>query len=305
MLVEYLSKKLLLEVNYIENLANTASQRYVTYTIPKKNGGKRVIHHPAKEIKTLQRVIYEDILDKLPVHKCAYAYKKGTNLLDHAHKHVGSKYLLRMDFKNFFESISIEDITTFIDRNSHLLEQWEEGDTEFLTKIVCFHSSLTIGSVTSPCLSNNICYELDEKLHGLCFADGVTYTRYADDLYFSTSKPDVLSKVQKKVIQLIKSMQLPSRLKVNHSKTHHASSKNRMAVTGLVLTNEGNISIGKQTKRKIKSMIFNWIKLNKNEQKYLVGYLSFCTSVEPSFINNLCRKYGATIIDEIQRTTFS
>ena len=303
MLVKYLSNKLLLESSYVEKLAQTASQRYKTYPIPKKSGGVRSIYHPAKELKALQKVIYEDLLMKLPLHQCAYAYKKKVNLHDHAKVHSGAKFLLRMDFKNFFESISADDIRTFINANSTLLlDEWSEDDTELLTKIVCRHSSLTIGSVTSPHLSNSICYSLDEQLNSISLIDEVKYTRYADDLYFSTSKPDVLPKIQKSVLKIVKQLQLPKAIKINYSKTHHSSSKNKMAVTGLVLTNDGQISIGKKKKSEIKSMVYGWDKLDKEKQKYLVGYLSFCSSVEPAFINTLCRKYGARVVSDILKT---
>lgn len=52
-------------------------------------------------------------------------------------------------------------------------------------------------------------------------------------------------------------------------------------------------------KKRVKSMVYKWSELTSKEKKYLTGYLSFCSSVEPSFINNLCRKYGSQLIDDI------
>lgn len=281
-------------------LAKTASKRYKTFSIPKKTGGNRQVHHPARELKTLQTRIYQDLLLNLPVHRCAFAYKKNVNLLDHANVHKDAKYLLRMDFKSFFESISKNDIEIFIESNAKLLlPKWTKLDTILLSKIVCYHNSLTIGSVTSPQLSNAICYELDDNLQKLSFVNDVKYSRYADDLYFSSLKPNVLQKIQKEVLKIVKQNKLPSNLKVNFSKTHHSSSKNKMMVTGLILTNEAKVSIGRKSKKRVKSMVYKWSELTSKEKKYLTGYLSFCSSVEPSFINNLCRKYGSQLIDDI------
>ena len=301
MLLEYLSERLLLEKAYIEELANTASVRYKQYFIPKRNGGLRSILHPAKELKTLQRVIHEDILTRLPIHRAAYAYRKGVGLRDHASVHSSSHYILRMDFNNFFESISAENIEDLFNEKASLISNnWGEEDTLLLRKIVCYKSSLTIGSVTSPTISNVICIELDLIVDRLCLSKGVKYTRYADDLYFSTDKPNVLKEIEKNVHILVSKLKRPNALKINKRKTHHASRKNKMSVTGLVLTNDGQVSIGREKKRKIRSMIHQWEKLNGKERKYLVGYISFCVSIEPEFINTLCRKYGADVISTIQ-----
>lgn len=301
MLLEYLSKKLLLEKSYIEELANTASIRYKQYYIPKKNGALRSILHPAKELKTLQRTIHEDILNFLPVHKAAYAYRKGIGLRDHASVHSSSRYILRMDFKNFFESISDKNIEDFFNENGVLISSdWNMDDTILLRNLICYKNSLTIGSVTSPSISNIICNDLDLIIDRYCLSKGIKYTRYADDLYFSTDKPNILREVEKHIYSIVKNLKRPDELKINKSKTHHASKKNKMSVTGIILTNDGQVSIGRDQKRKIRSMIHQWDSLDGKHRKYLVGYLSFCVSIEPEFINSLCRKYGADVISTIQ-----
>ncbi|KGJ87334.1 retron St85 family RNA-directed DNA polymerase [Colwellia psychrerythraea] len=300
-LLDHLSSSLLLDKTYIMELAETASQRYKQFSIPKKTGGFRSILHPARELKTLQRIIHEDILVKLPIHNSAFAYRKKLNIFDHANVHIGASYLLRMDFKNFFESISSKNIAKFLDsKANYLLKDWKAEDTELLVKLVCYKSSLTIGSVSSPTLSNAICYELDEALHKLCYVRGIQYTRYADDLYFSTNEPNILNSIQNNVYEIVNSLSIPDKLRINSSKTHHSSRKNRMSITGLILTNSGDVSIGRDMKRKIRSLIFKWCSLDVKEKKYLAGYLSFCASIEPEFLNSLCKKYGADIIYEIQ-----
>ncbi|WP_394203075.1 retron St85 family RNA-directed DNA polymerase [Shewanella waksmanii] len=303
MLLEYLSNTLLLEKSYIADIADTASQRYKLFHVKKKSGGQRTILHPARELKALQRVIHDDILNSLPLHESAFAYRKNISLLNHAKVHAGGSFVLRMDFSNFFESILRDDVVIFVEQNKSLMgDGWCSEDTELFTKLVCFGNSLTIGSVTSPSLSNVMCYGLDEKLKKLSYAHDVKYSRYADDLYFSTHRPNVLRKIQLEVVKIVRQISLPSNLSINTSKTHHTSRKKKMAVTGLTLTTDGSVSIGREMKRKLRAMIFSWEKLNGKEKKFLVGYLSFCSSVEPEFINSLCRKYGAELITKIQRS---
>ncbi|OCH19470.1 retron St85 family RNA-directed DNA polymerase [Aliivibrio logei] len=301
-LLKYLAKELLLDESYIEELANSASNHYKSFTIPKKSGGDRLINQPSRELKALQRTLHDNILSKLPIHDSAFAYRDGQSIDKHAKVHLSARYLLRLDFKDFFESIKAHDIYRFINKHGiNLLDNWSELDTKLLVDIVCYKQKLTMGSVTSPILSNAICFALDKQLEKICYMHDVKYSRYADDLFFSTSKPNVLRKIEKDVFNVVAALNEPEKLKINRKKTYHSSKKNRMSVTGIILTTDGNISIGRDNKRKVRTMVFSWNKLDVVEKRYLQGYLSFCASIEPEFINSLCNKYGADKITEIQR----
>ena len=300
MLLKLLSSSLLITEDYIETVAKTASSRYKKFTIPKNCGGHRSIYQPARELKTLQRIIHDEILSKLQTHSAASAYKANSRLIDHASKHKNAKYLLRLDFKKFFESIREADISDFANNEfQKVFPSWTNSDTALLTQITCLNFHLTIGSVTSPALSNAICYELDEKISSLCSGLNITYTRYADDLYFSSTAENILINLPTKIKNITRGIRYPKSLWLNLDKTIHSSHKRSMKITGLTITNTGEISIGRDKKRKIKSLIHKWLTLPPERQKYLSGYLAYCSSVEPSFINNLCTKYGAQLISEI------
>jgi len=300
MLLELISSLTLLEEEYILNIAQTSSKRYKKFYISKKNGKLRAIYHPSKELKGIQRVIHNELLQKLPTHPASAAYKQGCSIKKHAEQHKKCKYLLRLDFKNFFESISEIDIRCFARKNLiGVIKGWSEEDTKLLVELATFKGGLTIGSITSPLLSDALCYQLDVALFSLSHVLGVTYTRYADDLYFSTNHRNILKNIPSNVDSIIKKLEYPNRLEINHSKTNHSSKKNRMMVTGLTLTNDFNVSIGRSKKREIRSKIYKWSELNKDDKLHLSGYLSYIKSVEPSFINTLCGKYGATIIQNI------
>lgn len=304
MLLSYLSKALVLNEDFISAVADTASKRYKKYQIDKADGTKRTIYHPAKELKVLQRLIHDDILSKLPVHEAATAYVPGSSTRKNAETHKNAKYLLRLDFKGFFESIKVNDVSCFIDDVKHNFDpDWNDDDTELFKKLVCFNGRLTIGSVTSPMLSNAMCYELDSKISNLCGPANIKYSRYADDMFFSTNDADQLFKITTAIKNIVRSLEVPKSLWINFKKTRHSSKKRKMSVTGLVLTNAGHVSIGRKKKREIKSLVYKWISLSPSEKKYLKGYLSYCRSVEPEFINSLCEKYGATIVRDIQKYT--
>ena len=75
-----------------------------------------------------------------------------------------------------------------------------------------------------------------------------------------------------------------------------------MHITGLVLTNEGEVSVGRTKKRQIKTLVYRYTKglLVDDEESYLSGYLSFCWSVEPDFIHRLEKKFGNRVISDLR-----
>lgn len=76
MLIEYLAKVLLLEADFIFKVANEADSHYGKFSIPKKNGGTRIVYQPSKELKVLQRLLHDNVLSKLPIHPNAVRIKK-------------------------------------------------------------------------------------------------------------------------------------------------------------------------------------------------------------------------------------
>src|SRR6266568_8997046 len=105
MILEQTSARLALSVSFLLKLAATASYRYKEYTIPKRTVGRRTIHHPARELKLVQRWLLRNVLNKLPVHAAATAYREGSNIRLNAETHVTNSYILRVDFQDFFPSL--------------------------------------------------------------------------------------------------------------------------------------------------------------------------------------------------------
>ena len=188
MIVEKMGDQLGLPATYIVNLAKGASYEYKEYTIAKRSGGHRIIQHPSRRLKALQRWLLINVIEQLPVHPCATAYRKGKSIFDNARAHASSRYLLRMDFNNFFPSITELDLTRYITQHSHSFAKWTSADIQCFCRLICRNGVLTIGAPTSPGLSNAICHDLDVNLQALSEARGVVYTRYADDLFFSTEE---------------------------------------------------------------------------------------------------------------------
>lgn len=299
-LLEQMSHSLGLPRRYLIGWASKASHAYFTYTIPKASGGVRTIHHPAKELKGLQRWLQRHVISRWPLHDSATAYRKGKSIRDNAEHHSQSRFLLKLDLEDFFPSITSTDVRRYLMKGPPGTESWTNSDRELFCEFTCRYGELTIGAPSSPGLSNALAYDLDVLLHAIAEQYNLTYTRYADDLFFSTRDRDVLQNVPALVENVLRDLAVPANLRLNHSKTRHLSKRHRRLVTGLVIGSRGEVSIGRARKRYIRRQVHRLPDLTLEERVELRGLLAYARGVEPDFINALILKYGAARVAEAQ-----
>ncbi len=277
-------------------LIRTAPSRYKVHEIEKRNGrGKRTIAQPTAEIKAVQRLLLREYIAELPVSDVAKAYRKGVGIVDHATIHAPNRYLLKLDFKDFFPSVSGTDFLKHLKKYSSVASD----DAKILTRIFFWRPMgerrlrLSIGAPSSPAISNTILFDFDEEVNVYCVSSGVIYTRYADDLAFSTSEPGVLGDVFGFVSRLCNTLRYP-RLELNSDKTVFTSKKYHRQLTGLVLSNDGCASLGREKKRLLRATAHRFGKgdLSEEEVKHLRGWLAFAFSVEPEFVEAIKRMLG-------------
>lgn len=287
---------------YIQRVARRAKHSYKFYTIPKANGARRNIYQPSKELKSVQRWLITRFLLSLTVHHSATAYNKGCSTKKNAAKHKDNRFLLRIDFKDFFESLTTSD---FFNKMSLLKDNFQPAldgeDIEILSQIFFRGPNMTIGAPSSPFLSNILMYDFDRQLNDYCSHKDVAYTRYADDLFFSTKQYNTLKHIEQYVHKFVKVINMPSHLTINTEKTRHTSKKGKRSITGLVITENGNISVGRAKKREIKSIVNQALSDNLQDDQIdkLRGLLAYVHDVEPSFLLSLKNKYGETNIVKI------
>lgn len=284
-------------------LIATAPTRYKDHYITKRNGrGRRLISQPTKELKFLQRILIKWELANLPIHQAATAYRRGHSTREHAAVHASSRYLLKLDFRDFFPSIEARAIDYRLQQDtafSHA-ERW------LLCNLLCRSPRnandlrLSIGAPSSPYISNYLMYEFDSKLASFCRTKGVSYTRYADDLAFSTSTPHLLDEVKQEVLRLLQELSY-LRISLNDQKTVNVSRKRRRTLVGLTLSNEGGVSIGREEKRRLRATFhaFSEGRLSMEEVGRMRGKLAYAYGVDPQFVLDLCKKYGFTRIGDI------
>lgn len=292
-----MSQELLIPSENLRYIIKTCPFRYKKYYIPKKGGqSRRLIAHPAKEVKSLQRWIVANIISKYPVSDAAKAYRKGIGIYHNAVEHVNSKFLLKLDFRNFFLSIKRSDVENFF-RNGAL--ELGEDDIISLSLILTWsmlrrkEPVVAIGAPSSPALTNSMLYDFDVYFSSWCSDRNIVYTRYADDLSFSGDDKSAVLQAKSEVYIYLKSMHSP-RLTINERKTVFVTRPFRRFVTGLYLTNDGSVSLGREKKRQIRSQVYHYRNgdLSDVEIKKLKGMISFSRSVEPGFVDRLESKYG-------------
>ncbi|MBT9099076.1 retron St85 family RNA-directed DNA polymerase [Methylovulum psychrotolerans] len=302
---EFLCKELLVSKQEINEFVLSAPKKYKRYTIPKRTSGKRVIAQPAKRLKDYQRALIKLLEQILPVHDAAFAYKKNIGIKENARRHQKSSYLLKMDFRDFFYSIT-PDLFFAILKKLDIV--FSPQDCYLLTQVLFFNPSkktggkliMSIGAPSSPFISNSIMFFFDKAIYESCLKKGICYTRYADDLTFSSNKKNALFELPVLVKQLLVE-HFCGCITINESKTVFSSKSHNRHVTGITITNDDRLSIGRQRKRYISSLIhkFSLNQLADEDINYLQGLLAFACHIEPNFKQRMIDKYSAETISQI------
>lgn len=212
---------------YVIAIANQSEYFYKKYSIPKRNGDRRIIHEPLPSLKEIQTWILEYILNpgaKTYVSSVAKAYMPKQSVRDNARFHKRQKYILCLDLKDFFGSISFLQVHSIF-RNMG----YSKALATLLSNICILNNSLPQGAPTSPMLSNMVFKYYDDKIFDYCKSRNIRYTRYADDLTFSGDFN------YKEVVSFIRKVLSKTSFAINDNKTKFVSRGNRQEVTGVVV----------------------------------------------------------------------
>lgn len=288
-----------LSVLDIQRIVKTAPRRYKVYSIPKRSGGLRTIAQPSRELKDIQRIVIREVLSRFPIHNCSKAYREGLGIIDNAKPHSGTNPILKMDFKNFFPSIKAHDFEVLCKANGLELSA---DDMRFCKQVLFWRPSdsqvlqLSIGAPSSPMLSNAIMYELDCLISKHCDDSGITYTRYADDLTFSSAEISSLLSMKEILPKIVGGIKSPA-LSINNEKSVVVTCARRRTVTGVVLANDGRLTLGRDRKRILRAKINHLAEgtLDDEERLELHGWLSFLKSIEPDAYERLTVRLGGRV----------
>ncbi|MQL49114.1 RNA-directed DNA polymerase [Photorhabdus khanii] len=289
----------------ITSFARNAPNKYKVYTIPKRSSGQRLIAHPSRKLKLLQRALVEILSNNLIPHECAFAYRNSISIKENAQYHLDNQYLLKMDFSDFFNSITPDILFSVCEIKEITLseaEKWLLQRAFFWNKTKSHDGKLvlSVGAPSSPLISNFIMYPFDEAINLYCTQHSIYYTRYADDLTFSTKIKNTLFNIPDIVKWALKK-HYASQISINEFKTVFSSKAHNRHITGITITNDNKLSVGRERKRMISSLIHKYKIgiVNEEEKTYLQGLLSFSFHIEPMFKIRMSKKYSPEIINEI------
>jgi len=171
---------------------------YHRWTIPKRDGGRRLISAPKPDLKRAQRWIAQRITEHLPVHGAAHGFLGGRSTRTNASVHAGASVVVKLDVKDFYPTVTLPRVKGLLRKAGYgeqvasvlaLLCTEAPREELQLRGRTCYVAtgprSLPQGAPTSPSITNCLCMRLDCRLEGLAREIGWRYTRYADDLTFS------------------------------------------------------------------------------------------------------------------------
>lgn len=245
------------EEEQLNEILSQKADMYEIFQLPKKNG-MRCIYGLQKEgagskMRTLQKRLYRNFLVKIPVAIPAKGFVKGENYLSFLQPHVGKKYFMRVDIRNFFDSLE-ETLVT----NSLREYIADEEALRTVVDICTVDGKIPQGAITSPALSNIVFKRADQRILKYCQAveerciekkrtsgswvNGMLcYTRYADDLLFSSDFLDF--KENRYFLRMISNILSDFGFFINRQKT--VMCKDRLAMNGYVVDTQVHLSRSK------------------------------------------------------------
>ncbi len=279
---------------------------YTRFEIPKRSGGSRLISSPKPALQQAQHWVLDSVLRSLPVHSAAKAFRPGLSIVDNASLHVGSQVVVRIDLKDFFPTITFPRVRGFFESLGYnpgvasvLALLCTDSPRVLLTHGAKSHfvavgpRSLPQGACTSPALANLITRNLDNRVQRYADKIGWIYSRYADDLVFSTRVDDASPHRLTRAISMIVT---DEGFQVNTEKTRVMRQPNRQMVTGLVV-NEG-VHLSRRDLRRLRAFFHRCSTrgleavskdIGKDAMSVARGYMAYVHMVSPSTSEKLRR----------------
>jgi RNA-directed DNA polymerase len=284
---------------------------YHRFTIPKRTGGTRVISSPKRRLRVAQTWLLKAVLEPLPVHAAAAAFRPGRSIVQNAAVHTGKAVVIRIDLQDFFPSITFPRVKGLFESFGYnegvatllaLLATEPprvaaslspdgpsppgapaQRPTRFFVAIGA--RRLPQGASTSPAITNILCRKLDARLSGAAQTYGFVYSRYADDLVFSSA--DAAASVGE-LLSLVRPIIAAEGFAIHEAKTRVMRPHQRQAVTGLVVNRAPHVS--RDDLRRFRAFLHHCEteglptmseRLGKNAQAYAAGYVAFLHMVAP------------------------
>lgn len=220
-------------------------KQYQTFEIPKKHGGTRMICAPSEDLKGIQRrlaaalISYHKAISDQRKPVVSHGFEKGRGIITNARVHRNKRFVLNLDLEDFFPSFHFGRVMGYFEKNRDFRLPHEAAVT--IAQLACFQGRLPQGGPTSPVIANLICEILDTRLLKLAGTYKLDYTRYADDLTFSTNDHLFMESCPQFLEAVTTELHRTGFL-VNPKKTRLQVRDSRQEVTGLIVNKKLHVS---------------------------------------------------------------
>lgn len=232
---------------------HNAEGRYRTFAVPKKTPGEtREIKAPAPGLLRVQRLLLRCLTAAFTTcDAAAHGFVLGRSVLTNAQPHAGRRFVLNLDLRDFFSNTSVQRVVKVLQVEPFGLSK---SMAHLVASLCCDQGSLPQGAPTSPLLTNAVCQRLDRRLRQLARQHRCTYTRYADDLTFSSNRPAFRERFHAELTEILTSEGYQQNLRKQRLQLPHQ----RQEVTGVVVNERPNVP--REYVRDIRFLLHVWEK---------------------------------------------
>ncbi len=279
--------------HYSIHRVRETSPHYVTFSLPKRRGGHRLIHAPKRKLKAIQRRLHHLLVSRLPMADAAHGFRQGRSVATNAAAHVGKAVLIKLDLKDCFPSIHFGRVRGLLIAMGYgysvatvlavLMTEAPRQPVDLGDRIVHVPVGPRVcvqGAPTSPGICNAVLQRLDRRLAGLARCHGFDYTRYADDLTFSgdsCEKIKLLITVSSRIVR-------EEGFEINREKTRVLRRGQRQHVTGVVVNQEAGLS--RRERRRLRAAIHQLALSSEppgvKQRQQLAGKLAYLHMLNPA-----------------------
>lgn len=275
--------------HFAQHRHRETQSHYVTFAIPKRSGGERLIHAPKKKLKAVLRKLDSLLVAKLPVSHHAHGFVKGRSIATNARPHVGQEAVARFDIKDCFPTIHVGRVRGLLLSLGYsypvaaslavLMTESPRQPVEAEGKLYHVPTGPRVcvqGAPTSPGLCNAILLRLDHRLAGLAKSKGLAYTRYADDLTFSGPTAAI-----NKLVAMVPKIVADEGFAINAAKTRVMRKNTRQSVTGVTVNKDMGLS--RKQRRLLRAELHTHRKLSDTPPSAkLAGKLAYLHMLNPA-----------------------
>lgn len=302
------------------------SMPYDNFSIRKRSGGRRFIHVPNRQLMRVQRWINHHVLQEVKPHRASHAFSRKSSIKKCAQVHCGSAWLVKLDISDFFESVSeiqvfrafkgmgysplvafelarICTIRTPTHSPRQHFKQWlvRKANQTIYAYNDRYLGYLPQGAPTSPLLANLVMRQCDKDLSEIATKYGMKYTRYSDDLAFSSPDPALGRDACRKLIFEVYAVLSQAGYRLNARKSTIVPPSARKLVLGLTIDG-AEPGLTKEFKDRLRQHIYYLEKLGPVDHAFnrkfdsvwgmkahIRGLIDFAKMIEPDYAA-VCKK---------------